>query len=635
MGRIYRKAALEKISSPDQLDKAVTIVSPSFWLAMLATVAVMSILLAWSIFGKLPVNVSSNGIFMNRAGIHSVYAEVSGTVVELHTDTGKNVRVGDEIATLSSKDINKKLTELKNRRQAVEEVTLASVNDIATDDNKELLDIKSKNITMKDTVIADGYMLSARKEKLEAQREKTAAAKVKLDDLEVKYYLTLLPVDTNKANITLEGAKANVESARSNLSTIMSQKTELEAQNAHTHDRYKEAREAYENADEASPEYDEIVKEYEEAKQAWETYKSASDEYSHRVGSWESVLGQVQSQYEAAKADQIGAVVLQESMQAWNTQINSAYERALNEYNTNMATQRSLEDEITQIEARIAGEEHDIRNQNSALAVQFDAEKDAVLAQLDRQIKEYNDKLLKNSLRSTIDGKVTEMAIVKGQVISAGDYIARVSIGTEGDNVVVCYVPVTEGRKIKIGMKASVYPSTAKKQEYGHMRGTVVYVDNYVTSQAEIANQVGMESMVNEFLKNGPVIEVRLELDKDESTASGYWWSTRKGREIELTEGTMIDSDICVQEKSPISMIVPYIKEKITVNTRPPEKKSDNKPALSEEKNMGDTIKITCGGNEYEYPAGTKLSDIKITQAFANIDLKAARINDKPPLVFF
>ena len=605
MGRIYRKAALEKISSPDQLDKAVTIVSPSFWLAMLATVAVMSILLAWSIFGKLPVNVSSNGIFMNRAGIHSIYAEVSGTVVELHTDTGKNVRVGDEIATLSSKDINKKLTELKNRRQAVEEVTLASVNDIATDDNKELLDIKSKNITMKDTVIADGYMLSARKEKLEAQRDKTAAAKVKLDDLEVKYYLTLLPVDTNKANITLEGAKANVESARSNLSTIMSQKTELEAQNAHTHDRYKEAREAYENADEASPEYDEIVKEYEEAKQAWETYKSASDEYSHRVGSWESVLGQVQSQYEAAKADQIGTVVLQESMQAWNTQINSAYERALNEYNTNMATQRSLEDEITQIEARIAGEEHDIRNQNSALAVQFDAEKDAVLAQLDRQIKEYNDKLLKNSLRSTIDGKVTEMAIVKGQVISAGDYIARVSIGTEGDDVVVCYVPVSEGRKIKIGMKASVYPSTVKKQEYGHMRGTVVYVDNYVTSQAEIANQVGMDTMVNEFLKNGPVIEVRLELDKDESTASGYWWSTRKGREIELTEGTMIDSDICVQEKSPISMIVPYIKEKITVNTRPPEKKpdtvqsreaasygigpvwtkSDNKPALSEEKN--------------------------------------------------
>ena len=33
MKEIYRKSVLEKMSSPEQLDKAITIISPSFWIA--------------------------------------------------------------------------------------------------------------------------------------------------------------------------------------------------------------------------------------------------------------------------------------------------------------------------------------------------------------------------------------------------------------------------------------------------------------------------------------------------------------------------------------------------------------------------------------------------------------------------
>ncbi len=34
MSNIFRKTALEKISSPDQLDEVIVITPPSFWLAM-------------------------------------------------------------------------------------------------------------------------------------------------------------------------------------------------------------------------------------------------------------------------------------------------------------------------------------------------------------------------------------------------------------------------------------------------------------------------------------------------------------------------------------------------------------------------------------------------------------------------
>ena len=565
MADIYRKSALEKMSSPEQLDKAIVIVSPSFWLAMLGAAVIILAALLWSIFGTLPLNVSANGIFMNRSGIHSVYSEMAGTVETIEIDTGLQVHKGEVIARLSSKESERRLSDLTARRQAVEDVTLTSVMDKATDDNKGLLNLKSSNHTMDSSIVSDEYLLSSRKGKLEAQRVKAAAAKTALEEVEVKYYLTLLPVDTNKANLTYEEVQNNLETAQSNLNSAKDALFELNAENGNTEEKYDKAKKRYKEAEEGTDEYETLKQEYEEAKQDWEDYQNEAEEYSHRIGSWESVLYQMSAQHEAAKNEQVSSVVQNESMQAYNAQVSAAYERALSDYNTELSQVRELEDEVLQIEARMEGEEDEVRKSNLVLAEQFDSEKSAVLTQLDREIRECNEEISKNSIRSTLEGTITELSIVEGQVIAVGDYVARVSSGDQEDNVVVCYVPVADGRKIKKGMSASVYPSTANKQEYGHMRGTVAYVDEYVTSRAEITNQVGVVSLVDSFLQNGPVVEVRLELERDDSTESGYWWSSKKGNEIELVKGTMVAADISIEEKQPISMLVPYLKEKLTI----------------------------------------------------------------------
>ena len=369
MADLYRKSALEKLSSPEQLDREIVIVSPSFWLAVLGATLIIISALVWSIFGKLPLYVSANGIYMNRGGIHSVYSDQPGMVDEILVETGEEVKKDQVIVVLSSREAKHTLEELEKRRTFVEEVTLNSLNDVATDDNKALLYLKSQNLTQ----------------------------------------------DSN--DLALSG-------------------NETEA---------------------------------------------------------------------------------------------------------------------------------------SALAMQFDAEKNAALALLDRQIADCREQISRNEIRSSLDGIVTELAVADGQVIAAGDYVARVSRGDQTDNVVVCYVPVTEGRRIKVGMKASVYPSTANKQEYGHMRGSVEYVDEYVTSRAEIRNQVAVTSLVDTFIQDGPVIEVRLNLEKDETTESGYWWSSKKGRSMDLVNGTMVAADISIEEKAPITMLLPYIREKLTVEKPAPE----------------------------------------------------------------
>ena len=98
------------------------------------------------------------------------------------------------------------------------------------------------------------------------------------------------------------------------------------------------------------------------------------------------------------------------------------------------------------------------------------------------------------------------------------------------------------------------------------MEGKVTGVSDTVVSAQEMINQLGDQSLAQAFQQSGPVIRVSCSLEKDENTASGYKWSSKKGSEIELDEGTIVQADIVIEEKAPITMLIPLLKEKLSVN---------------------------------------------------------------------
>ena len=97
------------------------------------------------------------------------------------------------------------------------------------------------------------------------------------------------------------------------------------------------------------------------------------------------------------------------------------------------------------------------------------------------------------------------------------------------------------------------------------MKAEVVLVDDYVTPASSIRATLGDDMLVQAFTQNGPVVAVTCRLYTDETTASGYWWSNRKGADLIVPEGTMVTADIVTEKKSPITMLIPYIKEKLTM----------------------------------------------------------------------
>ena len=130
-----------------------------------------------------------------------------------------------------------------------------------------------------------------------------------------------------------------------------------------------------------------------------------------------------------------------------------------------------------------------------------------------------------------------------------------------GQQQVICYVPISSGKKIVPGMEAVVCPTTVNQQEYGNMMGEVVAVDPYVTSYEDIVAALGSESLAQMFSQNGPVVAVTCKLRTDATTVSGFWWSNDNGATVVLAEGTIMIVDIILEEKSPISMLLPFIND--------------------------------------------------------------------------
>ena len=89
---LFRKQALDKLASPEQLDRALSVTSPHGWIALSAILVVFTAVVGWSFLGRVSTYVEGNALLLNRGG--SVVDAVSAGQVRLDAFT---VAVGDEV----------------------------------------------------------------------------------------------------------------------------------------------------------------------------------------------------------------------------------------------------------------------------------------------------------------------------------------------------------------------------------------------------------------------------------------------------------------------------------------------------------------------------------------------------------
>lgn len=131
MADLYRKSALEKLASPEQLDRMIVLTPPTFWLAMAGAVGIILAALLWSVFGRLPVTVQAQGILLSTQAVAQVYP-AAGTVDQdqlavcyLPLSSGKQIAAGMELVLCP--------TAVNEQEYGHMEATVLWVDDYATD----------------------------------------------------------------------------------------------------------------------------------------------------------------------------------------------------------------------------------------------------------------------------------------------------------------------------------------------------------------------------------------------------------------------------------------------------------------------------------------------------------------------
>ena len=100
MSELYRKSSLEKLASPEQLDRSVKVTSPLSWLALAGALVVVAAVVIWSMLGSLPTVSTASGVIISAENSYAVSSDSYGIVEELKFNVGDRVEAGSAVASI-------------------------------------------------------------------------------------------------------------------------------------------------------------------------------------------------------------------------------------------------------------------------------------------------------------------------------------------------------------------------------------------------------------------------------------------------------------------------------------------------------------------------------------------------------
>lgn len=106
---IFRKTATDRLSSPEQLDKLLIVISPKFWLGLICILVLLVASVIWMAVATIPVQVNFKGIVSNPQGLLAIHSKISGSIATMPIQKGQAVSKNDVLFTLTVLDLDQKI----------------------------------------------------------------------------------------------------------------------------------------------------------------------------------------------------------------------------------------------------------------------------------------------------------------------------------------------------------------------------------------------------------------------------------------------------------------------------------------------------------------------------------------------
>lgn len=102
---IFRSVALERLSSPEQLDQLMQVTTPRGWLGLAAMGGLLVTAAVWSVLGNIPERINGQGILIRSGGVLEVESPSGGRVADLAVRVGEVITEGQVVARIDQQDL--------------------------------------------------------------------------------------------------------------------------------------------------------------------------------------------------------------------------------------------------------------------------------------------------------------------------------------------------------------------------------------------------------------------------------------------------------------------------------------------------------------------------------------------------
>lgn len=224
---IFRDVALDRLSSPDELDRLLKVTDSKAWIAQIAIFALIALALVWGYTGRVPSEIGGQGVIVRRGGVLNVVAAGSGVVAQLKVSVGEKISSGQIVAVVvqpallekrkSAQQILDQARRERDRSHALREeeakLEIATVQHKRANVEYEIIhlqqsaDLAKQDVAAQDELLAYGIVT----------KQKTIEAREKLTSIED--HIAGLHAQTQELDAQEFSARAKVQQADSEMLT--------------------------------------------------------------------------------------------------------------------------------------------------------------------------------------------------------------------------------------------------------------------------------------------------------------------------------------------------------------------------------------------------------------------------------
>ncbi|MBD2329097.1 NHLP bacteriocin system secretion protein [Alkalinema sp. FACHB-956] len=303
------------------------------------------------------------------------------------------------------------------------------------------------------------------------------------------------------------------------------------------------------------------------AKQRWQRRQELFDQYRLIT---EDVVVQAQQEYEKTQS-QIDQLEVQ--LKQLDSKEAEAQQQELDRLNQINETQAKIDALDAQKVSKVEGDFSAATGRKKEIQ-----ETERKIAQLTTQLQKSREIL------SPSDGTLMEVVVKAGQHVEPGASIGSISVRENGETLQsLIFLDPADGKKVEAAaqraqaqnrdkLEVKVTPTTVKAEEYGGIIGRVEKVSPLAVTQAGAASLVGHPDMLKGVMAEEAQMAIFASLECQSAPPQGtdcpqYRWSGSQGPGQSLTPGTTTIVRITIEERPPISYVLPFLKNLIGIQS--------------------------------------------------------------------